>query len=355
MWKLKRELRRLSMQVTQIPWFVFGSMLRPIYDLQKQKYIKLTPGTRPMRDDMALLLIYQPKGLLASTLHTLEHLHAKGFSTLVVSNAPIAPADLETLKAHAHLIMERPNYGYDFGGYRDGILHLMGGQTRPKRVLVLNDSIWFPLMDDCDLIERVRAADKDLYGFVLNERPDEPHRTHLQSYFFCFGERLVGHPDFLRYWKRLFVSSNKNLVIRRCEMRMTEAFRKLGHSIGYRHIFADVVAALKTLDVADLKRIVPYQMQIDISNTGKLRSALSDIDDPERWRDRVLELADEGRMGKYFLIAHPLILLGKLGCPMLKKDRQPMYQLQRAELFACGFGARLAPEVRDEMESQDKA
>ena len=302
MWKLKRELRRLSMQVTQIPWFVFGSMLRRIYDLQKQKYIKLTPGTRPMRGDIALMRIYQPKGLQASTLHTFEHLQAKGFSTLVVSNAPIAPADLETLKAHAHLIMERPNY-----------------------------------------------------GFVLNERPDEPHRTHLQSYFFCFGERLVGHPDFLRYWKRLFVSSNKNLVIRRCEMRMTEAFRKLGHSIGYRHIFADVVAALKTLDVADLKRIVPYQMQIDTSNTGRLRSALSDIDDPERWRDRVLELADEGRMGKYFLIAHPLILLGKLGCPMLKKDRQPMYQLQRAELFACGFGARLAPEVRDEMESQDKA
>lgn len=342
------------MQVRQLPWFLVSPILRAIHDGRKHRYIRLTEGARPLTGEIAVLLIFQPKGLLESTLHTLDHLHAKGVSALVVSNAPIAEPDLWRLQAHAWLVMERPNYGYDFGGYRDAILHILDRGLTPSRLFVLNDSIWFPLGPDSDLIDHTRASGDDLYGFVLNDRYEAVHRKHIQSYFFSFGGRLVAHPDFRRYWRKLFVTNNKNLVIRRCEIPMTHAFRSRGHSVGYRHTYADVRAALKTLGNADLRRVIEYQIEVDTSNARRLRPCLAaDVMD-DAWRDAVLEAIDRGTFGKYFLIAHPMVLIGRLARPMLKKDRQPMYRLQRKELIAGGYAETLAPAVRAEIETWDQ-
>jgi hypothetical protein len=40
--------------------------------------------------------------------------------------------------------------------------------------------------------------------------------------------------------------------------------------------------------------------------------------------------------------------------PLLKKDRQQIYRLQRAELVAGGFDAGFAPVVRDEIRARDR-
>ncbi len=354
MWKLERELCRVAMQAAQVHWYIFGWAMKWHYDRTKNRKIKLTAGTLPIQRDVSVVLIYQPTGILPSLIKSLQHLRDNGFAPVVVSNAPLKANDLEILRQHSFLVMQRPNFGYDFGGYRDAILHLLESGLRPDNLLVMNDSIWFPLTSESEIASQIRAQRSDMYGIVLAERPAEPHRTHLQSYMFSFKKRLVEHEDFERFWRDLPVSSNKHVVIRRCEMRMTHAFKKNGHTIGHLHTFNDVKVALKSLDSAELRRIIAYQIQVDTSNSGPLRPFLDEDCIGSTWRSSVESFIDKDALGKYFLIAHPIVLKGKLGLQILKKDKQPMYQLQRRELFACGLSDSLCPEIRKEMETWDQ-
>ena len=352
LWKFKREMRRLGMQVGQMPWLVYGPMLRRLYDLRKDRHIRLHQGDLPLRGDVAVVLVYQPAGIAESLFYTLGHLIEKGFAPLVVSNAPVGPEDLARLKSHTATVMERPNYGYDYGGYRDGILYALDRREEPGSILVMNDSIWFPLHPDCDLIDRMRQSADDLYGYVMNARQDS-HRSHLQSYFFSFGKQLTATRDFRDYWKNLFVTSNKNLVIRRCEIPMTEYFRARGYSVGYRYLISDPIMAMRSLAPDELMRVVHYQMQVDTSNAGALRRLARGNPGDAAWRREILSLADNLKLGKYFLIAHPHLMLGKLKGQILKKDRQPMYRLQRSELLSCGFGEAMAEPVLNEVMRHD--
>lgn len=352
-WKIKRELKRIVMQIASIPWFAISPIAKRHYDRKKEQYISVTEGRLPYSTDVAILLIFQPSGLLDSTLHTLDHFKARGIAPLVVSNAPLSESDKSRLSDYAWRIIERPNFGYDFGGYRDGILYLLDAGHELTHLYVMNDSIWFPLEDDSDLIDEARQTDADLFGFTLNNRVRGDHRRHIQSYFFAFGGKLVGSADFEAHWRGLFLTNNKNLVVRRCEIPMTEEFRSRGYSVKFRHTYADGAEALKTFDNATLKRIIEYQIRVDTGSAPRLERHLKTDALDDAWRAGVMEDVERGIFEKYFLVMHPEVLIRQLHSPLLKKDRQEIYQLQRRELISCGLDENFADVVRDEIRRWD--
>lgn len=337
------------MQAAYIPWLVTAASKKRAYDRSKASKTRITRGQKTQTQELAIMLLYQPNGVAASTFHTLEHFLSKGIATLVVSNASLSQGDRNRLSEYAWKIIERPNYGYDFGGYRDAVLHILEEHQRPVRLFVLNDSIWFPLRNESDLVDGARASDADLYGFVLNDRMHGIERHHIQSYFFSFGPRAMSNIAFENYWRDLFLTNNKNLVVRRCEIPMTEAFRRAGFSVAARHRYSDAARALKGLDNITLRQVIAYQAIIDTRNAQRLELHLNgDILDDE-WRFRVDADIAAGHLDKYFLIAHPSILIGQLDIPILKKDRQKIYHLQREELLTAGYDANFAPSVREEI------
>ena len=99
-WKVKREWTRFKMQLQQWHWFLFGAMRRRRYDRTRKDTIIYSEGARPIVADVAILLIYQPKGLLQSLYAELDYLHAKGIATIVVSNSQIGAEDLRRLQQH---------------------------------------------------------------------------------------------------------------------------------------------------------------------------------------------------------------------------------------------------------------
>lgn len=348
-WKIKREWRRLLLQADQWHWVLFGAARRRRHDRDRDQRIILTEGDCPPSPDVAVLLIFQPGGVLASTLAELDHFLAKGFAPVVVSNTLLAAHDLELLRGRCHLILQRPNYGYDFGGYRDGILTLLDRHTPIRNLVVKNDSIWFPLSADCNLLDRARASEADLFGIFLN---DAKH-LHIQSYFYHFGPRILASPFFEEYWRGLVVSDNKHMVVHRCEMLLTKAFSAKGFSVEPVYQIADVRAAMKSLDDAALETLLRYYVQVETRSVPYLQALIGQSAADPAWRERVEALIDSSRFGKYFMITHPLVLFGKLHCPVLKKDRQPMYQLQRAELFRAGLADAFPDVVRSEIAGWD--
>lgn len=345
-WKIKRELKRFWSQISQLPWFIFGSTIRDFYDRRKLKYLTFTNGAYPLGSDVAVLVLFQPNGIEPSVLHTLAHLTEKGFSTIVVSNCKLTENDLQKLQSSAHLVIQRPNYGYDFGGYREAILYLLERSIIPDNLLVMNDSIWFPVEDNCAFLDEVRAQKCDLYGVSINDLKI-PSRAHIQSYLFNFKGSVTGSPEFDRYWKTLFMANNKNAVIRQCEIKMTGYFVRAGFSIGSRYRIKDLYSALEGLNGDGLRQVIRYQRTVDTKQSAILTDALEAGAESD-----VSHLIKERLLGKYILIAHPLVLLQSLKCPVLKKDRQYIYQVQRRAIYESKLEGRLSDVVRREIESR---
>ncbi len=351
-WKLVRELKRLKMQFSQWYWFAFGPLLRHLYDLNRTKTLKVSKGRIELRRDAAIVLIYQPTGLLDSLFLELDHLTANGFSPIVVSNARLSDADLQRAISHASVIIQRPNYGYDFGGYRDGILYLKETGIKLENLIVKNDSIWFPLTPDCSLLKDARASKADIYGIFYNRIEKQEHRSHIQSYFYRFGPGLTQSPTFLQYWKTITLTNNKYMVIRQNEIKLTHWFKKRGYTIDYLHDLKDMQAAMASLSDNDLRVVLQYQGLVDTRHATALSHLLSMPADDE-WRKAADKLISERGIGKYYLISHPLILFGKMSSPFLKKDRQPMYRYQRREIMELGLDERIQEPIRTEIREWD--
>ena len=343
-WKFKRELKRLGSQLNQIPWLLFAGTIRRISDKYTSKHVEITEGDCPIMENAAILLVFQPGGIQRSTLETLQYLIDNGFSPVLVSNSKLSDGDLGKLKVDTNVIIQRPNFGYDFGGYRQGIMHLLKQAVLLENILVINDSIWFPLKKNCSFLSEIKNQNFDMYGLVLNNQYKSEKRHHIQSYLFNFNKKIIQSEAFLQYWRDLFLSNNKNAVIRQCEIKMTEYFRSRGFSIGSKYTVDDIYRILPDLATEELDTVIKYQMIVDPKKEGIIKDC----------RIVKQEGADEHlirnrHLGKYFLIAHPIILLKKLDCPAIKKDKQFVYQVQRGEIFKANLDQSLLTTVREEM------
>ncbi len=353
-WKVKRELKRLTMQ-TVIPFdFLTMRLRRWHYDATNKGEKNHSYGKQPLKNNIAIVLLFQPKGVKSSIFETLKHFIEKGFTPIVVSNTLLGEKDKEKLLAYSYLVLERPNFGYDFGGYRDGILYLLERELHPENLILTNDSIWFPVQKNCDFIDTVLQQKADLFGIVMSDRPEAPHRNHLQPYFYNFKRPLVSDKCFHKFWQNLYFSSNKFLVVRKCEMVLTEYFSQNGFSVGWLLDFQNLKDALKLLSRTELKTVATYQVEVDRKNSEEVSHFLkSELDKPD-WKTRVEALIERKQMGKYILIAHPSLLLDKLSLPILKRDQQPIYQHQRRAIFSEGLESRLTESVLQEISCETK-
>lgn len=355
-WKVQRELRRLRTQFSRLLLRIGGRAIKLFHDATKPWRITLLEGQAPDRDDAAVYVIFQPKGILSSTLNTLRHLNEKGFAPLVVVNHPLAEDQIAKLRPLARQIMIRPNIGYDFGGYRDGILHLLKARPPKGQLLVLNDSIWFPIWDDCDLLDRFRASSADLHGVIYTDDPKVKQKPHIQSYMFRFGPDALRSPAFRRYWQRLGISNDRVLTIHDCEIPMTRRMQGMGFSFDVEYRTSLLNAQLQAADDDLLISVVRFQIALSERRAPPLREVHRKwrAGHPG-WRTEAIDLIESHHSGRYLLMAHPEILFGQLRMPVLKKSRERRYLLQRKMAEEYGYLDRFLPVVAEEMAHWDDA
>ncbi|OYX18138.1 MAG: hypothetical protein B7Z04_13025, partial [Rhodobacterales bacterium 32-66-9] len=186
-WKLRQEFNRFGEQIRALLSYPFEPLKKWKHDRDFPRSVRLTDGARSLGSKVAIYLIYQPRGILDSTVLTCTHLTKQGYSVMLVSNSKLAETDVERLIPQCWKIAERPNFGYDFGGYRDGIRLLREGRIAPKALVVLNDSIWWPIFTTDTILERMEAADVDVVGTIMHHKPGrrnsgKSRRAFLESY-----------------------------------------------------------------------------------------------------------------------------------------------------------------------------
>ncbi len=348
-WKVKREISRFGQQLRAIPEAIWEPFARRAHDAALDRGFPVTDGAIPIGPKLALVLCWQPNGLPASFLDTLDHLVASGYVPFVVSNAHLTEADKQTLQSRIWRAVERPNFGYDFGGYRDGLFMLRRWNTHPDRLVILNDSIWFPLWPGDQTLLTAEATPFDVTGMILRKRDTA---VFLESYFFSIRGPVLDHPGFRAFWDGLRLTSNKYKVIRRGERGFGAALQAAGLLMGPLFPQAAFDRALAEADQTTLRQILAHMAAVDPDDaaTGARLAAspqTSDWDSQARaFITRVLEKAQ-------VYSAFPVLAAGHLGYPVLKKSMEPVSaRWRQAFLRAVREGLTPAPQPAGLAEAQ---
>ncbi len=358
--RLARESRRIGRQVAARVLPYWGHVTRIAYDARRASAVTVTEGRQALFDEVSVLLIYQPKGLLPSTIWQIEWMSRQGISTVVVSNTPLKEEDRQRLAGIVHLIVERPNVGYDFGGYREGVMQILDRGIPFNTLYVMNDSMWFPLSEHSDVIERCRAAPEDVWGLFVDL--DWRQRTignvqgsHVQSYFFRFSHKVTSDPRFAEYWRKMSLISSKRIVIQLRELKLARHFADLGYSVGGLHSWREVVDFLLNLQDEEMMRdILSHQCQVNSKDAAEIepllaRSDMTALQVRDALRDRIAKT----NILVFSTALHPHVMMS-LGFPFLKKQRVPAMLGKRQALLDMGLQRRFPTPIQREVETWDQ-
>ena len=225
LWKLRREWASLKQQLQAVPERLIGPARQRRLDARFPADCRVQDGDRGLGDRVAIFLVFQPAGLSESCRQTCEHLARHGYAVLLVANHALRDMDVQGLRPVVWRFVQRPNFGYDFGGYRDGLTCLAQWGVKPDELLILNDSVWLPMQPTTDLLERLSAHPADIAGTILRTRRSE---QFLESYLYRLNRRALTHPGFTAFWSALRLTSNKYHVIRRGERGFSAAMQAAG-------------------------------------------------------------------------------------------------------------------------------
>jgi hypothetical protein len=276
---------------------------------------------------VALLLIYQPKHLAKSILWTCSHLIEQGYAPLIVSNSELVPESLELLKSKSWKIMLRPNVGYDFGGYKDGIRYLKEANLNMDFLLVMNDSIWFPLYQSDQTLKIMEQSPEDFSGLLERQRtPKTFHfnkarasRPFLGSYFWLFKKQTLSHPAFNYFWNSYKPTSSKFHTIRNGERLLTPTLVEAG--LTYQALFKMQMLAnwLLQLNNQDLSAAMRQLTCHDPLNRQKLAVTIDNYSDTQAWREQAKSIIDRIAGKNNILAMAPTLTVSQFDVGYFKK------------------------------------
>jgi hypothetical protein len=322
-WKIAREIDRFGQQMRSFGGLFWEPFAQRAHDRRRRDILIVEEGAVPLGPKIALYLLYQPNGILASTFRTCRHFADKGYAPLVVSNTPLSREDRDRLNAAAWKTVVRPNYGYDFGGYRDGILSLADWGVSPERLIILNDSVWFPIGPGETLIERMEALPADLAGAVIHpamrrRKLSTKRHAFLESYFYLVNRPAMAHPGFARFWQGFRVSSNKLNAVYRGERGFSRAMERLGLRVQGVLSPEAIYRALSNESDAVLRKTLIYAAYTDPDFIEENARLLASQDAPE-WRERAMNHVARVIARRSFHASFPYASIDLLGTPYIKK------------------------------------
>ncbi len=371
-WKVKRELRRIGRQIGQdFPDWLLDHVEYYRYRYFTRHQITLTDGARAGADKVVLFLIFPKDGIQHSHIAMLRYFLDEGFAPLVVSNLPLGPAELERLSPFAWKILQRENFGYDFGGYREGILYLKEQLPRLKELVLTNDSIWFPVGNAGNWLDAARQTGAQFVGPITApgnwDRVEvydyrevrwkwnvNTRNYHLCSFMLWFNSDVTGSRRFLRFWQKLRITNRKKLTVRRGEMGLTKYMRAAGFRFASVIDLAVIDKVLNAMSAEQLHEIMADAMiELPPRSLQVFAAHLAAFDGSDQWRDEaekiLLALASKAHAA-YF---SPLLLLKHLDGNFLKKALVPKNGETAAKVFALletyphYFTDEMAREIRD--------
>lgn len=373
LWKVTRELKRVLQQLPLLPSHISSFFLGArYYDKFHASQVKTEQGRLPRGSRVAIYLIFPRDGVQASHKRALDYINANGYAPLVVSNLPVSGEDAAYLQANAWRVIERPNVGYDFGGYRDGVLSLLDELKDLDRLVLLNDSSWFPLpgsgnwLKNAEMLGVDYAAAATSMG-IVRVKPDQfeaiqwtfdptQRNFHYGSYAISIGPALLRDGRFQNYWKTYPLTKAKNKVVRRGEIGMTRFVVRNGFTHGATYDIRTLPDSLRSLSDDDLNFVARNLTLLDdraCRDVADKATSRMDASRSEEEREGLIKLilAIAARIGVSYVL--PGFLYEKHGFSFLKKSLVSMTRKDSDSVwdFVKDLGGQDAEMFREEIEA----
>ncbi|UHS58215.1 MULTISPECIES: rhamnan synthesis F family protein [Agrobacterium] len=350
LWKLKRELIRVFRQV-EGP--LKSRYFRYRYDLITSKEVRSTEGEAQITDEVALYLIYPDAGVLPSHLNMLDEIINAGITPIVVSNLPLTRDGKKKILNRCSVLIERPNVGYDFGGYRDGILSLSKGISRWKRLWLFNDSTWY-IPQKTSWFDAVRQRSEDFIGASSTSTRGgvesfrdvhsywpysiDSNLFHYGSFALSIGPRILSDPAFLRFWRKLNITDDKKQTVVRGELGLTQWVK--------RHRYSH--CATTNLDELD---VIVSQMALPELRSLAETVLLLDNAKVESLRKSVCQVGSDGKFDRPALEAFILFATARFGFAYAMADfiigHRQFHFLKKSPVWLNSTSARTIEEIAE--------
>lgn len=348
-WKVKREILRFRQQIAWY-WELTQARRRTRqHDRDRPRLVHRHEGAQPPGRRVAALLIFQPGAMPASILEECDLLTGLGYSVLVVSNGPLQAQARSDLLPHVWRLLERPNLGYDFGGYREAVMHLWDEGVEPDELLILNDSVWVMAEVFPAFLDRLRATGAAVTGSVLRSKK---RKTWIESYFFRFDKTALSHPAFRAFWQNYRLVDSKFGVIRQGERDFTVALSSAGLSVAALGDNAEFLARMVEAPDEDLRLALAYGAPVTGGLAEDRARLLAPTPEPH-WRTRALAhmgVTLDG--GNVWNSQFPIAAVRLLDNPFVKKGREPVHVGCRSQVLRAvedGLISRPPGQVLTEM------
>jgi hypothetical protein len=159
--------------------------------------------------------------------------HLVCFCDLVfITNSVLPEKDLDRVKKKCRLVIKRPNYGFDFGAWKDG-LYIFGFEQLKiyEQLLLVNNSCYAPVFRLEHVFSAMDDAGVDFWG-MTGQPENHNFPEHIQSYFMVFSNAVLSDPCFELFWRRVNYELVIKNVIYRYEVLLTAYFRSFSYKYG---------------------------------------------------------------------------------------------------------------------------
>nr|WP_294502446.1 rhamnan synthesis F family protein [uncultured Rhodopila sp.] len=192
--------------------------------------VRMEDGVQPGAESkrIALYVHYSPTGQVSDMVRRqLSLLAGSGFSIVFISMAARIPEeDWQAVRGLCALVVQRQNFGRDFGAWHDMMPEIARRWADPIELMLVNDSVLGPIGALEPVIATMRTGGNGLFGLTESLQGG----PHLQSYMLLArGRGAVA--DMMRFLTAMHISHSKWLLIQLGEIRLARWMRRRGHRV----------------------------------------------------------------------------------------------------------------------------
>jgi hypothetical protein len=174
---------------------------------------------------VAIVAAFQKKQSISFEL-MLTELRSKGFEILLVSNTTLSDGFESWVLERVDGLIVRENVGRDLGAYKSGFLYLHdeGFLNAVERLLFINDTIFFPVVDSERFWEKMLSIDAEAVGAYESFCSG----YHLQSFFMLVNKPLINSNCLYSFWKNYVVWNSRKHAVFAGEIGFSQFLKKNG-------------------------------------------------------------------------------------------------------------------------------
>lgn len=190
---------------------------------------------------LVIYLLFDRAGFADSgVLHALRGLRPHASELFVVVNGSVTDGSRASLENVADSVFERPNEGFDVGGYRAAL-----EEIGPERlatfdeVVLANYTFLGPVGGFAETFEWADASGHDVWGVTEHgELTPDPYTRrgtlpeHLQSHWLAVRRAVLASEAWAEYWASMPAIRSYDDSVRHHEARFSPFFAERGFSVG---------------------------------------------------------------------------------------------------------------------------